>query len=108
MESAPQRPPNSRRRASCFWEMHDAIFENQDSLSPPFLFELAQSLELSTKDLNDALTRGEYTPRVKSDFIGGVRSGVNGTPTFFINGHRHDGSFELDDLIAAIDARLPQ
>jgi protein-disulfide isomerase len=91
-----------------FWEMHDAIFDNQDSLSPPLLVELAQSLELSTKDLGNALTRGEYAPRVKSDFIGGVRSGVNGTPTFFINGHRHDGSFEFDDLIVAIDARLPQ
>src|SRR3954452_8653351 len=59
-----------------FWEMHDAIFENQDSLSPPLLLELAQNLELSTKDLANALTRGEYAPRVKSDFIGGVRSGV--------------------------------
>ena len=41
------------------------------------------------------------------DFLGGVLSGVNGTPTFFINGHRHDGSFEFDDLIVGIEARLP-
>jgi len=91
-----------------FWEMHDGIFENQDSLGPPLFLELAEALKLATKDLETALTTGEYAPRVKSDFLGGVRSGVNGTPTFFINGHRHDASFEFDDLVAAIDARLPK
>src|SRR6266550_8425862 len=50
-----------------FWEMHDAIFENQDSLSPTLLLELAQSLDLSHEDLNSALTSGEYTARVKND-----------------------------------------
>jgi len=48
----------------------------------------------------------EYLARVKSDFTGGVRSGVNGTPTFFINGKRHDASFEYDDLVEAIQAAL--
>ena len=47
-----------------------------------------------------------YAPKVRADFLGGVRSGVNGTPTFFINGERHDGSYEFDDLVAAIEAHL--
>lgn len=91
-----------------FWEMHDGIYENQDSLGRPLLIELAKNLELSAEDLEAALTRGEFASRVKSDFVGGVRSGVNGTPTFFINGHRHDAPFEFEDLVAAIEARLTQ
>ena len=91
-----------------FWEMHDGIFENQASLGPRLLIELAENFELPAEDLQTALTRGEFAPRVKSDFLGGVRSGVNGTPTFFINGHRHDAPFEYEDLVAAIEARLAQ
>jgi protein-disulfide isomerase len=89
-----------------FWEMHDAIFENQIALGPQLFLELAEKLGLSAKDLERALSDGEYTPRVKKDFLGGVRSGVNGTPTFFINGQRHDGSFEFAELVDAIDVWL--
>lgn len=88
-----------------FWQMHDAIFENQESLSEPLLLELAQTMRLSVPELRNALTSNEYAPRVKDDFMGGVRSGVNGTPTFFINGQRHDGPFEFEDLVEAIDAQ---
>jgi protein-disulfide isomerase len=87
-----------------FWEMHDGIFENQDELGVPLLRELAQKLKLSAQSLDRALSGHEYAPRVKQDFLGGVRSGVNGTPTFFINGQRHDGSFEYEDLVEAIEA----
>lgn len=89
-----------------FWEMHHAIFENQSSLGMPMLVELARTLGLSTGDLEAALDGGTFADRVRSDFLGGVRSGVNGTPTFFINGERHDGFFEFDDLVAAIELRL--
>ena len=89
-----------------FWEMHDSLYENQQMLGPPLFIALAQKLELSVEDLNLALTNGTYASRVKSDFMGGVRSGVNGTPTFFINGDRHDGAFRFDDLVVAIEARL--
>jgi protein-disulfide isomerase len=89
-----------------FWEMHDALFENQDALGIPLLLELAQKLGLSADDLNRALQDEQYTQRVKEDFLSGVRSGVNGTPTFFINGHRHDGPFEFADLVEAIETRL--
>ena len=56
--------------------------------------------------MREALEKREFLSRVKSDFTGGVRSGVNGTPTFFINGKRHDASFEYADLVEAIDAAL--
>src|SRR5271156_196105 len=69
-----------------FWEMHDGIFENQFALGIPMLLELAKELGLSEENLREALTSRTYAARVKSDFIGGARSGVNGTPTFFING----------------------
>jgi len=52
------------------------------------------------------LESGKYASRVKSDFIGGARSGVNGTPTFFINGDRFDGAPEFDELVAEIDGRM--
>lgn len=89
-----------------FWEMHDGIYENQDRLGLGLFFELAEGLGLSATSMRKALTNHVYLPKVRDDFLGGVRSGVNGTPTFFINGVRHDGSYEFEDLAAAIDARL--
>ena len=89
-----------------FWEMHDGIFENQDRLGLPLLFALAGALGLSELELRAALANGTYAPKVKGDFLGGVRSGVNGTPSFFINGVRHDGTYAFDDLVAAIELRL--
>jgi protein-disulfide isomerase len=89
-----------------FWEMHDAIFENQRSLDLQLLLALAVQMDLSEEELERALGGEKYRQHVKSDFIGGVRSGVNGTPTFFINGERHDGAFEFEDLVGAIEGRL--
>jgi protein-disulfide isomerase len=87
-----------------FWAMHDAIFENQGWLDLPFLLSLAEILGLSQSGLHDALAARQYTPKVRNDLLGGMRSGVNGTPTFFIDGSRHDGS--AGQLKAAIDLRL--
>ncbi|MGZ3311279.1 MAG: DsbA family protein [Xanthobacteraceae bacterium] len=89
-----------------FWEMHDAIYDNQDRLGLPLLFVLASKLGLSELELQSALESGQYEPKVRADFLGGVRSGVNGTPSFFINGERHDGTYAFDDLVAAIELRL--
>jgi protein-disulfide isomerase len=89
-----------------FWEMHDAIYERDENLSLPLLFRLAAALHLSDSALRDALENGTFEPKVRSDFVGGVRSGVNGTPTFFINGERYDGLQNFDVLAEAIDTRL--
>jgi protein-disulfide isomerase len=89
-----------------FWEMHDGLFENQNELGVELFAALAKKLGLSRPALDAALRDGTYLPRVKADFLGGVRSGVNGTPTFFINGKRHDGSFEFEELVEAIEGRM--
>ena len=86
-----------------FWQMHDAIYENQRSLSVEFVIELAEKLGLSGAALANSLNSQQYAEKVRADFMGGVRSGVNGTPTFFINGRRHDASFEYEDLVGGIE-----
>jgi protein-disulfide isomerase len=85
-----------------FWEMHDLLFENQAQLGEALFAELGERLKLPTTELRQALEQKTFEPRVRADFKGGVRSGVNGTPTFFINGVRHDASFDYDTLVAAI------
>ena len=89
---------------SKFWEMHDLIFENQQALNEQMLGELAQGLGLDAQALGERLRSGAFAERVQRDLSGGVRSGVHGTPTFFINGQRHDGDFELRTLLEAINA----
>ena len=86
--------------------MHDGIYENQDRLGPPLLFALAGALELSELELRNVLESEKYAPEIKSDFLGGVRSGVNGTPSFFINGRQHEESYAFEDLVAAIEQHL--
>ena len=85
-----------------FWEMHDLIFENQSSLSERLLGELTQQLGLDANALRESLSSGKFSERVARDFSSGVRSGVNGTPTFFINGARHDGPFDFATLADSI------
>ena len=108
MLSLPRKARNTQERNGKFWEMHDALFENQESLGGSLYLKLAQQLGLAPQELRAAVENREFLPRVKNDFTGGVRSGVNGTPTFFINGKRHDASFEYEDLIAAIDAAIAE
>jgi protein-disulfide isomerase len=86
-----------------FWEMHDLLFEKQQLMSDQLFEALAQELDLPANGLARALRDREFEKRVRDDFRGGVRSGVNGTPTFYINGLRHDGSYEFSALVAAIE-----
>jgi protein-disulfide isomerase len=89
-----------------FWEMHDLLFENQDALDAPSLLGYAGALRLDLPRFEKELVGGVHTPRVRSDFTSGVRSGVNGTPTFFINGRRHDGPWDIQSLADAIADEL--
>jgi protein-disulfide isomerase len=88
-----------------FWEMHDLLYENQENLEDESLCEFAVALGLSPNKLRRSLEAGSYRDRIDNDFRGGVRSGVNGTPTFFINGLRYDGSYDFDGLLGAIVQR---
>jgi protein-disulfide isomerase len=91
---------------SRFWPMHELLFANQARLGRPVILTLADSLGLSVAALSEALANGTYAAKVQADFMGGVRSGVNGTPSFFINGRRHDGTYDFPSLEAAINAWL--
>jgi protein-disulfide isomerase len=86
-----------------FWEMHDYLFEHQRALDDDHLLQYAGALGLDTDAFERALAEHRPAERVREDFVSGVRSGVNGTPTFFINGVRHDDSYDLDTLLAAIE-----
>ncbi|MFC6823798.1 formate/nitrite transporter family protein [Halopelagius fulvigenes] len=85
-----------------FWEMHDRLYENQDALGQDDLVRYAEQLDLDVNAFVEELTAGVYEERIHEDFLSGVRSGVNGTPTFFINGTRYDGPLEIDALLAEI------
>jgi len=85
-----------------FWEMHDYIFEHQRRLSDRHLIDYASQLGLDVERFDRELTSHTHAPRVRADFSSGVRSGVNGTPTFFINGVRHDGSWDAEALMDAL------
>jgi protein-disulfide isomerase len=76
-----------------FWEMHDMIFEHQDALELQDLVGYAELLGLDVERFERDLETGTYAKKVRDDFRSGVRSGVNGTPTFFLNGERYDGSW---------------
>jgi protein-disulfide isomerase len=87
-----------------FWEMHHTLFENQPSLDSRHLAMFAEELGLDVERFVGELTEGIYRERVREDFFSGVRSGVNGTPAFFINGVRYDGSWDLPPLIEALES----
>ena len=76
-----------------YWQMHDALFEHQDALEPDNLLDYADAIGLDRARVAREVSSGVHTKRVRDDFLGGVRSGVNGTPTFFINGARFDGDW---------------
>jgi len=85
-----------------FWEMHDALYENQGQLGQPLIEALVGRLGLDAEQFAADLQTRKFQSHVRHDFMGGVRSGVNGTPGFFINGERHDGSWEEGPLLAAL------
>ena len=86
-----------------FWDMHDALYENQKRLGDEDLRAYAKELGLDVERFAGELGEHVHEARVHEDFLSGVRSGVNGTPTFYINGVRHDDSYELETLLAAVE-----
>jgi protein-disulfide isomerase len=86
-----------------FWPMHDLLFENQRRLRDQDLHGYAEQAGLDVERFDSELAEHAHAGRVREDFMSGVRSGVNGTPTFFINGVRHDGSYEVEALVAALE-----
>ncbi len=85
-----------------FWPMHDLLLANQHALTPSDLAAYAEALQLDVGSFVEALERHTYEPEVKADFMSGVRGGVSGTPSFYINGVRYDGAYDLDSLARAV------
>ncbi|HTB78933.1 MAG TPA: thioredoxin domain-containing protein [Polyangiaceae bacterium] len=81
-----------------FWPMHSMLFEHQDALEPEDLLSYARALDLDVARFAQELQGGVHLPRIERDFRSGARSGVNGTPTFFVNDERLDGPWDLDVL----------
>jgi Na+/H+ antiporter NhaA len=87
-----------------FWEMHDLLLDHQGELRPRDLHAYAQQLELDPDRFRDDLQRNAHAPRVEEDVDSADSSGVTGTPTFFVNGRRHHGAYDIETLSAAVKA----
>jgi protein-disulfide isomerase len=87
-----------------FWPMHDFLYEHQATLSDPSVaLGYAKKLGLDTQRAERELAQHMHQKRIKDDFMGGVRSGVNGTPTFYVNGIRYDGDAIAKAIIRALN-----
>jgi Na+/H+ antiporter NhaA len=85
-----------------FWEMHDLLLGNQNALDPGDLIAYAEQLGLDMERFTDGLREHTGAARVAEDVDSADLSGVSGTPTFFINGHRHHGAYDINTLSAAV------
>ncbi|WP_428031684.1 DsbA family protein [Ancylobacter sp.] len=91
-----------------FWEAHDMLYEHQDALDDASLLAYGRALGIDEAVLQAGF-EGRFDAKIRHDFTSGVRSGVNGTPCLFINGHRYDGPREVDTLLAVLQqaAEMP-
>jgi protein-disulfide isomerase len=89
-----------------FWETHDMLFEKQENLDVESLAQYAAKLRLDVEVLNGAVVSSQVEEKITVDFEGGVRSGANGTPTFFVNGIRYDGDWSYGPFLSALKAVL--
>jgi Na+/H+ antiporter NhaA/2-hydroxychromene-2-carboxylate isomerase len=87
-----------------FWEMHDRLLTNQDALAPSDLYRHASDLGLDLDRFSEDLRRRRHAARVAEDVRSADASGVSGTPTFFVNGRRHQGVYDIDTLTRAVKA----
>jgi protein-disulfide isomerase len=84
-----------------FWDMHDLLLEHQGALRPSDLIRYAESLGLDIERFSEALRQHRTSPRVARDVDSADLSGVSGTPTFFVNGRRHRGAYDIETLSKA-------
>lgn len=103
--------PHARRAAEAaeaaavqgkFWEMHALLFQNQDALEEEDLFRYAREIELDMEQFESEFKNRVHADRIKEDFRGGLKSGVNGTPTWYINELRYDGAWDIESLLDAV------
>jgi protein-disulfide isomerase len=87
-----------------FWEMHDILYDHQQNLEPQELVSYAWMLKLDMERFVNNVNTSMFATKIKHDFQTGVMSGVNGTPSLFINGERYDGSFDAETLLEVFQA----
>ena len=90
-------------RRGRYWEMHDWLFEHQDQLDPVHLTLGVEQLGLPVDEVEAEIGRHANADRIRHDFVGGIRSGVDATPTLFVNDSRHDGDYDLATLLTTVD-----
>jgi len=87
-----------------FWEMYDMLLAHQDALTPQDIRGYAEQLKLDVERMWDELRRHVHAQRIADDVASADASGVSGTPSFFINGRRHQGAYDIETLSAAVRA----
>jgi protein-disulfide isomerase len=89
-----------------FWEMHDYLFEQQKALDDHHLFEYVQKLGLDIDKFENEMSRHTYAPVINASLKCGIDSGVEVTPTFFVNGVQYDDSWDLETLLKRLRSNL--
>jgi protein-disulfide isomerase len=89
-----------------FWEMHDIVFENQEALHADNIFRLADMIDVDPDRLKMDMQQKALIEKVENDFGSGLKSGVNRTPTFFINGEKYEGEWAGENLIYHLKSLL--
>jgi len=89
-----------------FWQMHDYLFEHQKALDDDHLLQYAQKIGLDIHKFKDDVSRHVYAPLIEESLKGGIDSGVEGTPTFYVNGVRYEDSFDLKTFSETIQKYL--
>ena len=107
--------PHARRAAEAaeeagtqgnFWAMHDHLYEHQDALDDEHLIEYATEIGLNIDQFKQELAEHAHEERVQEDLLSGARSGVQGTPMFFIDGERYEDQWNAESLVTALRKRL--
>jgi protein-disulfide isomerase len=91
-----------------FWQMHDYLFEHRKALDDHRLVEYAQEVGLNIDKFKKEMSGHIYAPLINKSLKSGIESGVEGTPTFFINGERYEDAWDLDTLSSFLKKSLPQ
>jgi protein-disulfide isomerase len=85
-----------------FWKMHDYLYEHQQALDDKHLEKYAKIIELDLERFDEDMENHIHIPKIREDFLSGIQSGVNGTPSFYINGTRYNGSWDFDTLMQTL------
>ncbi len=89
-----------------FWPMHERLFERKSELSPELIDQIASEIGLDMERFRSDIDSRRFEQRVREQFMGGVRSGVGGTPTFYVNDRRYDGPVNFEAMKLALDSVL--